>query len=66
MAQSVSSLEEFLAEFRPTLPAQSGTAQAIDARAPFLQVACKAIADGHIEFAERLSRFMEICLRRSV
>jgi hypothetical protein len=66
MRQSVSSLEQFLAEFRPTLPAQSKTAQAIDRQAPFEQVAYKAIDDGHIEFADQLSRFMETCLRRSV
>ncbi len=66
MQQDVSGLEEFLAEFRPMLPAQSGTAQAIDAQASFEQVAFKAIADGHLEFADQLGSFMEACLRRSV
>jgi hypothetical protein len=66
MGKSLSGLEEFLAEFRPTLPAQSRTAQAIDRRAPFDQIACKAIDDGYIEFADRLNRFMEICLRRGM
>jgi len=65
MEHNVSGLEEFLAEFRPTLPAQSRTAQAIDRQAPFEQVAYQAIDDGHIEFADRLSTFMEVCLRRS-
>lgn len=66
MGQKVSGLEEFLAEFRPTLPARSRTAQAIDRQAPFAQIAHKAIADGHIEFADRLGSFLETCLRRSV
>ncbi len=66
MGQDVSGLEEFLAELRPTLPAQSETAQAIDRQAPFEQIAHKAIDDGYIEFADRLNRFMEICLRRSM
>jgi len=65
VGQDVSGLEEFLAEFRPTLCARSRTAQAIDRQAPFGQVAYEAIGDGHIEFADRLGRFMEICLRRS-
>ena len=52
MGENVSGLEEFLAELRPTLPAQSRTAQAID--------------DGYIEFAYEFSRFMEICLRRGM
>jgi len=66
MEQKVSGLEALLAEFRPTLPAHSGTAQAIDRQAPFEQVACKAIDDGHIEFADQLSHSMERCLRRSL
>lgn len=66
MGQNVSGLEKFLAEFRPTLTAQSKTAQAIDRQAPFGQVAYEAIGDGHIEFADQLGRFMEICLRRSM
>ena len=52
MEQNGSGLEEFLAELRPTLPAQSRTAQAID--------------DGYIDFAEQLNSFMESCLRRGM
>jgi hypothetical protein len=66
MAQGVTGLEEFLAKFRPTLPARSGTAQAIDRRAPFERIACQAIDDGLIEFAEGLGRLIEIALRRSL
>ncbi len=66
MGQDVSGLEEFLAELRPTLPAQSRTAQAIDRQEPFERIAFKAIDDGYIEFADRLNRFMEIRLRRSM
>ncbi len=66
MGQDVSGLEELLAELRPTLPAQSRTAQAIDRQEPFERIAFKAIDDGYIEFADRLNRFMEIRLRRSM
>ena len=66
MGQDVSGLEEFLAELRPTLPAQSRTAQAIDRQELFERIAFKAIDDGYIEFADRLNRFMEIRLRRSM
>ena len=59
-------LEEFLAELRPTLPAQSRTAQAIDRHEPFERIAHRAIDDGYIEVADRLNRFMESCLRRSM
>ncbi len=59
-------LEEFIAEFRVMLPAQSETAQAIDRREPFERIAFKAIDDGYIEFADQFSRFIEVCLRRSV
>ena len=66
MGENVFGLEEFLAELRPTLPAQSRTAQAIDRQEPFERIAFKAIDDGYIEFADRLNRFMEIRLRRSM
>ena len=66
MGQDVSGLEELLAELRPTLPAQSRTAQAIDRQEPFERIAFKAIDDGYLEFADRLNRFMEIRLRRSM
>ncbi len=66
MGENVSGLEEFLAELRPTLPAQSRTAQAIDRQEPFERIAFKAIDDGYLEFADRLNRFMEIRLRRSM
>ena len=66
MGENVSGLEEFPAELRPTLPAQSRTAQAIDRQEPFERIAFKAIDDGYIEFADRLNRFMEIRLRRSM
>jgi len=67
MEQSgISGLEQLLAEFRPTLHAQSKTAQAIDRQATLEQIAYKAIDDGHIDFADRLSRFMESSLRRGL
>ena len=65
MGQNVSGLEEFLAEFRPTLRAQSKTAQAIDRKDPFEKIAFKAIDGGYVEFVDQFSGFMEKCLRRS-
>jgi len=64
MGQSVSDLEELIAEFRPMLPAQSKTAQAIDRQDPFEEIAFMAIDEGYIEFVDQFSKFMEICLRR--
>jgi len=66
MGHNVSGLEEFLAQFRVRLPAQSRTAQAIDRQAPFEQIAFKAIDEGYTEFVDQFSEFMEIRLRRSV
>ena len=57
-------LEEFVAEFRLKLPAQSKTAQAIDQKDPFEKIAFKAIDEGYVEFVDQFSNFMEICLRR--
>ena len=58
-------LEEFVAEFRLKLPAQSKTAQAIDRKDPFEKIAFKAIDEGYVEFVDQFSKFMEVCLRRS-
>ena len=66
MEQNVTDLEGLVAEFREMLPPQSETAQAIDRQEPFERIAFKAIDDGYIEFADRLNRFMEIRLRRSM
>jgi len=59
-------LEEFVSEFRLGLPAQSKTAQAIDRRDPFEQIAFRAIDEGYVEFVDQFSRFMETRLRRSM
>ncbi len=58
-------LEEFVAEFRLRLPAQSKTAQAIDRKDPFEKIAFKAIDEGYVDFVDQFSRFMEKSLRRS-
>ncbi|HYS75023.1 MAG TPA: hypothetical protein VEM38_02885, partial [Burkholderiales bacterium] len=58
-------LEEFIAEFRLKLPAQSKTAQAIDRKDPFEKIAFKAIDEGYVEFVDQFSSFMEVSLRRS-
>jgi hypothetical protein len=63
-AMGQNGLEEFVAEFRVRLPAQSKTAQAIDRKDPFEQIAFKAIDEGYIEFVDQFSKFMETCLRR--
>jgi hypothetical protein len=59
-------LEDFIAEFRRMLPAQSATVQAIDRHDPLEQIVLKAIEEGFTEFVDRLGRAMEICLRRGV
>ena len=66
MAQTVSTLDEMIADFRRMLPIQSATAQAIDRQAPWQQIALHAVAEGYIEFANELGRFIEICVRRGV
>ena len=64
MRHSVSDLEVLIAEFRPMLPAQSKTAQAIDRRDPFDEIAHMAVDEGYLQFVDQFSKFMEICLRR--
>ena len=66
MTQSVSELDKLVTEFRRMLPKQCATAQAIDRQEPWQQVALSAVADGYIEFANELGRFVEVCVRRSV
>jgi hypothetical protein len=63
-SQDVSHLEDLIAEFREMLPDQCGTAQAIDRKEPWEQVAVKAVEDGYIELADQFNKFVEICLRR--
>ena len=64
LAQNVSRLEEIIMEFREILPAKCATAQAIDQRGPWEQIALKAIDDGYIDFADDFNTFVETCLRR--
>ncbi len=64
-SQDVSSLEDLIAEFRELLPDQCGTAQAIDRKEPWEEIALKAVEDGYIEFADQLGGFMEVCLQRA-
>ena len=59
-------LKELLAEFRQMLPAQCKTAQAIDAEEPFERIAINAVEDGYIEFSQRFTQFIEVCLRRGM
>ena len=66
MGQSVPDVEDLISEFREMLPAQSRTAQAIDQRDPFEEIAFKAIDEGYVEFVDQFSKFMEICLRRAI
>ncbi len=64
LAQNASRLEEIIMKFRQILPPTCATAQAIDQREPWEQIALKAIDDGYIEFADEFNTFMETCLRR--
>jgi hypothetical protein len=59
-------LKELVAEFRQVLPARSRTAQAIDAQEPFERIALNAVEDGYLEFSQRFTQSMEICLRRGM
>ena len=56
-------LKELLTEFRQMLPAQCKTAQAIDAEEPFERIALNAVEDGYIEYSQRFTQFMEVCMR---
>jgi hypothetical protein len=58
-------LEDLIAEFREMLPGGSATAQAIDRKEPWEQIALKAVEDGYIELADQFDGFVEICLRRA-
>lgn len=56
--------EDAIARFRRMLPAHCATAQAIDRREPWEQIARHAVDDGYVEFAGEFGRFIEVCLRR--
>jgi hypothetical protein len=58
-------LQDLIAEFREMLPGRSATAQAIDRKEPWEQIALKAVEDGYIELANQFNGFVEICLRRA-
>jgi len=64
MMGSLASLEDVIGQFRQMLPAESATAQSIDRRDPWEQIAGNAVHDGYIEFANELGTFIEVCLRR--
>jgi hypothetical protein len=61
MTHTVSRQTAVLTGFRPDLPAQCATAQAIDSQEPWEQIAMLAADDGFVEFANAL---IEACLRR--
>ena len=63
MGQSVSHLEEVIAQLRQMLPANTATAQAIDQYEPWERIALKAINDGFVECADEFVRSVEVCLR---
>jgi len=58
-------LQDLIAEFREMLPRRSATAQAIDRKEPWEQIALRAVEDGYIELADQFNAFVEICLRRA-
>ncbi len=45
------------------LPGRCATAQAIDRKEPWEQIALKAVEDGYIELADQFDGFVEVCLR---
>lgn len=65
MTQIASHFEEVIVQLRQILPTNTATAQAIDQREPWEQIAMKAIEDGYIEAAEEFVQFVEACVRRS-
>ena len=58
-----SGLNELIEKYRTVLPAESRTAQAIDAHEPIERIALRAIEDGYTEFSQRVAQSMESCLR---
>jgi hypothetical protein len=58
-------LQDLIAQFREMLPGRSATAQAIDRKDPWEQIALRAVEDGYIELADEFDGFVEICLRRA-
>jgi len=58
-------LQDLIAEFREMLPGSSATAQAIDRKEPWEQIALKAVEDGYIELADKFNGFVELCLRKA-
>jgi len=65
MEHGAAGLEELVSRFREILPAECDTAQAIDRREPFEQIALKAIEDGYIDFSHDFTQFIEACLREN-
>ena len=61
-----SGLNELIEEYRMALPAQSRTAQAIDAHEPIERIALRAIEDGYTEFSQRVAQSMESFLRSAM
>ena len=58
-------LQDLIAEFREMLPGRSATAQAIDRKEPWEQIALKAVEDGYIELADQFNGFVGLCLRKA-
>jgi hypothetical protein len=66
MMQSTAGLEQAVCELRRMLPAETATAQAIDRGEPCARIAAHAVADGYIDAADDLVRFLEACLKRNI
>ena len=64
--EQYSGLNELIDEYRTVLPAESRTAQAIDAHEPIERIALRAIEDGYTEFSQRVAQSMESSLRRAM
>ncbi len=64
-SQDIPRLEDLIAEFREMLPGHCATAQAIDRKEPWEQIAAKAVEDGYIELPDQFGKFVEVCLRKA-
>jgi hypothetical protein len=63
MQQADSHFEVVVTRLRHMLPTNTATAQAIDQKEPWDQIAMKAIDDGYIESADEFIQFVEAFLR---
>jgi hypothetical protein len=64
MVETSTYREEIIRELRPTLPARSATAQAIDRHETWDQIAGSAVIDGFIKLASDFEAYLAVVLWR--